>query len=289
MIIEHLSSDGLTPLWRRSQIELALSDSKLPGWVKTSYDAFVEIMRRDDFPCFFGTLAEQKEMLRFAIAPSVETPESRQHIIEAIYLYLEEESYLADNSSAGDELFLTLVVFFPPEPESSLDSYAQQAYSFLNGLHQCDRIPWPEHIPKDPQDIHWRYCLGGRSLFVNVCTPANHNRRSRNLGPGLIMVMNPEDLFARALERWGEEPRRKIYQRGEEYDHIPPHPLLKPWDPEEERNLSHAKISVLADQNDCQFTFPFHYFPLDQKTGGCPFHSSSSFVQTNQESPQDTP
>jgi len=286
MIIENLSPDGLTPLWKKSQIELALSDSKLPSWVQKSYDAFVEIMRGDDFPCFFGNLAEQKEMVRYAIAPSVQTSESWEHIIEAIYLYLEEESYFAGNSTGVDSLFLTLVVFFPPEGEHLLEDYAEQVYTFLNGLHQRDRIPWPENIPRDPQDIHWRYCLGGRSLFVNVCTPANHNRRSRNLGPGLTMVINPDDLFARVWERWGEDPRHKIYHRVEKYDHIPPHPLVKPWDPEEERNQPHAKVTVLADHNDRQCVFPFRYFSLDQRVGGCPIHSSSSSVaQNNQKSP----
>lgn len=272
-IIADLSPNKLTPLWKKSQLELALRNNQLPGWVQQSYNAFVKIMRDDDFPCFFGTLAEQKEMIRYAIASSLEEPESFEHILEAVYLYLSEESQVTDSSTAEDPLFLTLVVFFPLEAEEyPLDHYAEQAYAFLNGLHQRDRIPWPDDIPTDSSNSHWRYCLGGRSLFVNVCTPANKNRRSRNLGPGLTMIINPEDLFERAWERWGEDPRRTIYQRVGKYDGIPPHPMTMPWTPEEERDHLHATVTVLADRNDRECIFPFRYFSLEQKQEKCPFH-----------------
>lgn len=270
-IIENLSPDGLTPLWKKSQIEPALKENRLPDWVRVSYEAFVQIIRRDDFPCFFGTLAEQKEMIRYAIAPSLTAPEVLDRILEAVYTYLEEEAKVEDVQSE-DPLFLTLVIFLPlEEGEYPLEHYADRAYSFLNGLHQRDRFPWPDDIPNDPSNPDWRYCLGGRSLFVNVCTPANKNRRSRNLGPGLTMVINPEDLFQKAWERWGEEPRRKIYQRVETYDRIPPHPLVRPWEPEEKRIHHHAAVTVLADRNDFQYVFPFSYFS-EQKQGTCPFH-----------------
>ncbi|QDT12897.1 YqcI/YcgG family protein [Stieleria marina] len=280
MTIESLSPDGVTPLWKKSQIELALADCKLPSWVQKSYDAFVETMRGDDFPCFFGVLAEQKELIRYAIAPSLTTPEALDCILESVYAYLEEERRLEEFPTGEDPLYLTLVVFFPIESESrSLDHYAEQAFSVLNALHRRDRMPWPDDIPSDPSDSHWRYCLGGRKLFVNVCTPANHNRRSRNLGPGLTMVINPEDVFQKVWERWGEEPRRKIYKRMESYDRIPPHPLVRPWDKgerEDERNHLNTKITVLADRNDSEFEFPFQYVTQDQKQGACPFHQSSS-------------
>ncbi len=272
-IIADLSPHGLTPLWKKSQLEPALRNNQLPDWVQQSYNAFVTIMRDDNFPCFFGTLAEQKEMLRYAIAPSLEEAKSFEHILEAVYFYLEEESNVVENSTEEDPLFLTLVIFFPLEAEEfPLDHYAEQAYTFLNELHQCDRFPWPDDISTDSSNSNWRYCLGGRSLFVNVCTPANKNRRSRNLGPGLTMVINPEDLFERAWKRWGEGPRRTIYQKVGKYDAIPPHPMTMPWKPEEERDHLHATVTVLADRNDRECVFPFRYFSSEQKQGKCPFH-----------------
>ncbi|MGK7929425.1 MAG: YqcI/YcgG family protein [Spirulina sp.] len=284
MTIDGLSPDGITPLWKRTQLESALDDRQLPDWIRTSYEAFAKVIRRDHFPCFFGTLAEQKEMIRYAIAPSLTTPETLDHILEAVYSYLEEERGLVARVTGEDSLLLTLVVFFPwEEREYSLEHYAEQAYTVLNGLHQRDRFPWPDEIPTDPTDSEWRYCLGGRSLFVNVCTPANKNRRSRNLGPGLIMIINPDNVFAKVWELWGEEPRRNIYKRMEEYDRIPPYPLLWHWQSEWERDLVSAKLTVISDRNDRQCVFPFQYHRDRQKQEGCPFHSSPMVSQPTEE------
>jgi|GEM_PF-7065199 len=279
MIIDYLSPDGLTPLWKKSQIESAFAEHRLPDWVQKSYEVFVEIIRQNDFPCFFGTVAEQKEMIRYTIAPSLTTPEAFNHILTSIYTYLEEERELTEHSTEEeDAIFLTLAIFFPlEEEENSLEHYANQAYAFFNELHQRDQVSWPADIPTDPRDPDWCYCLGGRSLFLNVCTPANHNRRSRNLGPGLTIVVNPQDLFEKAWELWGEDPRRNIFKRVEKYDSIPPCPLLGPWEPEEERHPPNAAITVLAENNEHQFFFPFHYYRLvPDKEGGCPAHPPSS-------------
>ncbi|MEA5470452.1 YqcI/YcgG family protein [Spirulina sp. 06S082] len=273
MIIDRLSPDGLTPLWNKIQLESASDKCSLPDWVHKSYEAFIETIHQDNFPCFFGTLAEQKRMIRYAIAPSLTTSESFDHILEAVYSYLEEERNLTANEINENSLLLSLAIFFPLEAEEySLEQYAKQIYDFLNELHRRDRFPWPEEIPTDPNDSEWRYCLGGRSLFVNISTPANRKRRSRNLAPGLIAVINPDDVFERVWKRWGEDPRHNIYKRMEKYDRIPPSPLLLHQESEWERDLMSAKLTVLSDRNDGECIFPFHYHPANSNPGECPFH-----------------
>ncbi|MEM9538382.1 MAG: YqcI/YcgG family protein [Cyanobacteria bacterium P01_E01_bin.42] len=276
MIIDRLSPDGLTPLWTKPQLESAFENCQVPDWVAQSYEAFVDTIHRNNFPCFFGTLAEQKETIRYAIAPSLTTSESLGHILEAVYAYLEEERELMANKTEQNSFLLSLAILFPVEAEEhSLEYYAKQAYHFLNELHQRDRFPWPEEIPTDPNDSEWRYCLGGRSLFINISTPANHDRRSRNLGPGLIAVINPDDVFERVWKRWGEEPRHNIYKRMEEYDRIPPYPLLFHEESEWDRDLQYTKLTVLSDRNDTEFVFPFRYHSVNSNPGECPFHSAT--------------
>jgi FPC/CPF motif-containing protein YcgG len=273
MIIPRFSPESLTPLWKKIQLESALDNHHLPDWVRGSYQAFIETIQRDNFPCFFGALAEQKGMIRYAIAPSLTTPETLEHIIEAVYTYLEEERNLTANSTGEDSLLLTLVIFFPLEQgEYPIEHYAEQAYTFLNQLHQRDRFPWPDEIPIDPQDPEWRYCLGGRSLFINISTPANLQRQSRNLGPGLTAIVNPDDVFERVWKRWGEDPRHNIYKRMEKYDRIPPYPLLLHEESEWERDLMSAKLTVISDRNDSECIFPFRYHPTNSNPGECPFH-----------------
>jgi FPC/CPF motif-containing protein YcgG len=274
MVIESFSPDKSTPLWRKQQIEAAIAQKAFPIWVEESYAAFTEIIRRENFPCFFGTIAEQKEMIRYAIAPSLTEPATLDHILAAVYQYLAEEKEVSQCSTVEEMFFLTLVIFLPPEPgEHTLEDYAQQSFEFLNALHQQDPSPWPSQVATDPQDPKWRYCLGGESLFVNVCTEANHKRRSRHLGPGITLVMNPDDLFAKAWERWGEQPRREIYHRVQQYDDMPPYPLVLPWDKEEERHHMHAKVTALPEDNDAGIFFPFHYQSQRPAKGECPFHS----------------
>lgn len=286
MIIDRLSPDSSTPLWTKSQLELALAAQRLPEWIRSSYEAFTTVIRGEGFPCFFGTLAEQKEMMRYAIAPSLTDPETFEHILAAVYNYLEEETLLTERYSEEDALLLTLALFFPIEEEAHpVEYYGECAFAFLNELHQRDRAPWPAEIPTDPQEPGWCYCLGGRSFFVNICTPAHRDRRSRNLGPGLMMILNPDSTFQKLWGLKGEEPRHKIYQRGEKYDRIPPSPLLWPWHPQEERPLMYADISLLSDRNDVKLSFPFHFDSSKEKQSGCPFHSYSETLAKSQDKP----
>ena len=275
MTIEKLSTDGVTPLWCKSQIEYGISEKSLPDWVGVSYSAFVETIGQENFPCFFGTIAEQREMIRYAIAPSFTDPDAIAHTLEAIYKYLDEEKVVAQNSGE-DSFFLTLVIFFPPGEEGMVEDYAAKAWAFLNSLHQLDSAPWPADLPTDPHAAGWRYCLGGRSLLVTICTPPHQKRRSRNLGPGMTFVINPADLFEKLWEKRGEQPRREIYRRVEYYDNLAPYPLFFHWKKEEERTQSYGPVSIIPEDNDSEPLVEFHYQPKGVTKSGCPFHSHSS-------------
>jgi|JFJP01.1.fsa_nt_gi uncharacterized protein len=275
MVIECLSPDGITPLWCKSQIEHGISEKRLPDWVGVSYSAFVETIGQENFPCFFGTIAEQREMIRYAIAPSFTEADAISHTLEAIYKYLDEEKIVAQNPGE-DSFFLTLVIFFPPGEEGMVEDYAAKAWAFLNSLHQLDSAPWPSDLPTDPYAAGWRYFLGGRSLFVNICTPAHQKRRSRHLGPGMTFVINPADLFEKLWEKKGEQPRREIYRRVEHYDNLTPYPLFFHEKKEEDRTQSYGLVYIIPEDNNSEPLVEFHYQPKGVTKNGCPFHSHSS-------------
>ncbi len=252
MVIKNLCPDGITPIWNKSQMESSVVEERLPAWVRTSYSTFVETIRDPIFPCFWGTMGEQKGMIRYLIASSLTEPSAVEHTLEGIYSYLAElkENELLQHKDAD---LLTLIVFFPPEPKLlTVEEYARQAFDFLNALHRIDKEPWPEHWSADPQSPNWCYALGGYGLFVNVSTPANQKRRSRHLGPGMTFVIAPVDVL---IDKHGGE-NSSIFQRVHEYDGIPPHPNLLVM-PGSDKIGNELTVQVLPDNNDSEIAFDF--------------------------------
>lgn len=254
MVIKNLCPDGVTPIWNKSQMESSLVEERLPAWVRTSYSTFVEKLRAPAFPCFWGTIAEQKGMIRYLIASSLTESSVIEHTLEGVYCYLAEvnENELLQHE---DAYLLTLIIFFPPEPKVlAVEKYARQAFDFLNALHSLDKVPWPADWPVDPLSPNWCYSLGGRALFVNVSTPANQKRRSRHLGQGMTFVITPAEVI---LSKHGGE-NSSVYRRVREYDGIPPHPNLLVM-PESGKVGHELTVQVLPDDNDSDISFDFHY------------------------------
>lgn len=257
-MIQNLCPDGVTPVWTKAQMESPLAEELLPSWARSNYSTFVEKVRDPAYPCFWGTLAEQKGMIRYLIVSSLTEPSVIEHTLEGVYRYLAEvkENELLQHEDAH---LLTLIVFFPPEPEIlTVQEYAHQGFEFLNALHSIDRVPWPADWSADPQSPDWCYCLGGRALFVNVSTPANRQRRSRHLGQGMTFVITPAEVL---LSKHGGE-NSSIYRCVREYDGIPPHPNLLVM--LESGKVGHElTVQVLPDDNDSDISFDFHYKSKD--------------------------
>ena len=254
MVIKNLSPDGVTPIWNKSQMESSLVEDCLPAWVSTSYSTFVEKIRASAFPCFWGTIGEEKGMMRYLIASSLTEPNVVEHTLEGVYSYLAQvnENELLQHEDAD---LLTLIIFFPPEPKVlTVEEYARQAFDFLNALHSIDKVPWPADWSADSQSPNWCYSLGGRGLFVSVSTPANQKRRSRHLGPGMTFVITPVEVL---LRKHGGE-NSSIFHRVHEYDGIPPHPNLLVM-PGSDKIGNELKVQVLPDNNDSDISFDFQY------------------------------
>jgi len=254
MVIPALCPEGVTPLWTTDQMESWLVDERLPAWVRTSYSTFVATIRDTAFPCFYATRAEHKGLIRYLIAASSTEPQVVEHTLEGVYKFLAEAQAGAALQRQDNDL-LTLVIFFPPEPQVlTVQAYARQAYDFLNALHALDVVPWPEGWPTNPYTPGWSYALGGRALFVNVSTPANHQRRSRNLGPGLTMIVSLSD----AVYSKAGGPDSLINRRVQQYDSLPPHPNLL-ISLSDHKPGATVTLYALPDDNDSELPFVFHF------------------------------
>lgn len=256
MAIKSLCPDGVTPLWNKSQMECSLVQERLPAWVDASYSAFVNIVRQPAFPCFFATNAENKGLIRYAIASSVTDPEPEvtEHILKAVHAYLAEAN-IKEKGQDEDVYLLTLVVFFPPEPEPlTVEEYARGANEWLNALLALDREACPADLRADPQYPDWDHAFRGRALFFNVATPANQQRRSRNLGPGMTFVINPVNFLERLGMNGG---RRSVYHRVEHYDPIPLYPLLSASYSVGHKDFG-LTLNVLPDDNDSKIPWKFN-------------------------------
>jgi FPC/CPF motif-containing protein YcgG len=254
MVIKNLCPDGVTPIWNKSQMESLPVEEYLPAWVRTNYSTFVETVHDPAFPCFWGTIGEQKGMIRYVIASSLTEPSVVEHTLEGVYNYINEvnENELLQHENAD---LLTLVIFFPPEPTVlTVEEYSRQAFEFLNALHSLDAVSCPCHWSADPQSPNWSYSLGGCALFVSVSTPANQRRRSRHLGSGMTFVITPVEVL---LRKHGGE-NSSIFRRVREYDGIPPHPnlLIMPGSSKVGNELT---VQVLPDDNDSEISFDFQY------------------------------
>ncbi len=197
----------------------------LPPWSPRSLEQFVATVRDLDFPCPFARQAQAQDSLYYAFCDSASTPAGRAHLLVACREYLIELSSLTDTAAL---MAVLVAIFRPQERKLPLDAYRREAWALLQWLHLHDPVPWPADVPTDPAAPTWTFCLYGTPLFVNVNTPAYRRRHSRNLGDGLVLVVQPRDAFdhiAGDTSR-GRRLRQAIRARINAYDDIAASPHL---------------------------------------------------------------
>jgi FPC/CPF motif-containing protein YcgG len=189
----------------------------IPAWSFDAYQAFARVMEDPAFPCVFARQAHKRDLLQFLFADAPGDPQDREAVKQGIIYYLEEV-----NAKRGMEATLTVlnVLFRAESPMLSLDAYHAQAWDFLQYLHDNDPGPWPTGIPRDPDDPLWSFCFAGVPLFINMSCPAHRKRRSRNLGPSMVLVIQPREGFDQVggAHIKGDEVREKIRCLIEKYD-----------------------------------------------------------------------
>ena len=118
----------------------------------------------------------------------------------------------------------------------------------MQGLHDIDDHPWPESVPRDPEDPAWSFCFGGVPLFVKLSCPAHRKRLSRNVGPSMALIINPRDAFdaIAAAHPKGDKIRHHIRSLIQEYDGQPAAPDLGSFGRESNREW---RQYALPDEN----------------------------------------
>ena len=224
---------------------------EVPRWFAASYDSFMERLADPRYPCYLGAAAARRGALYFSFADSASMAQLPQSLDNFLCL---AEARPRERSN--------LAVFFPPdEPAASHAEYGRRFWSLLDFLHAHDRRAWPKGAPQDPADPCWEFSFGGHQIFCFCAAPSYQRRRSRNLGPGLIVLMQPRQAFF-GLDRGtesGEAARRVTRERLRTWDGMEAHPELTAFG--EPGNLE-WKQYVLPDD-----TAP--------QSGACPFRNTS--------------
>jgi FPC/CPF motif-containing protein YcgG len=124
---------------------------------------------------------------------------------------------------------MVLAAFCEPRRETVAEApYAEQFWSILQDLHDADTSEWPADIPRDPADSAWEFSFDGVPMFVFAAAPSYSRRASRNVGPGLVLLFQPRNVFdgIKGGTPRGMAARQIIRTRLNRWDTVPPHPDL---------------------------------------------------------------
>lgn len=230
-----------------------------PEWFIRCLETFHTIVTDPEYPCYFGSAAAHRGELYYTISDPC-----TQHLLARTL-----QNFLANARLVPDER-RNLTVFFPPDALPLAHSeYERRFWSVLRALHQADASPWPDSVSVDPDQANWEFCFAGEPVFVFCAAPSYRLRSSRNLGPGMLMLMQPRRSFfgIEGHTRAGIQARNKTRERLEKWDQMPVHPDLGVYGESDNREW---RQYVLPDGNS----------PV---TGTCPFATRS--VGARRESP----
>lgn len=153
-------------------------DIPLPDWFCISLALFQEHVLNTAYPCHFATTAEKRGELLFTYVDGRDDT----HLPETL------SQFLTFFSAHPERLYALAIFYQPEETVRQLDYYRRTFWQLLRFLHEHDPAPWPQQLPPDPANPDWLFAFGGISAFPFVLAPAYRRRKSRNLGPGMIII-----------------------------------------------------------------------------------------------------
>ncbi|MBX0357446.1 YqcI/YcgG family protein [Halobacillus sp. Nhm2S1] len=211
-------------LYTKEEIENHANDLEL--WQLEVYQQFSNMMtqRENPYPCVPGIQGFMKNMLRFGFVGDPRTDESTDQL--ALLL----KQYGEISRATGN--YASLVIFCDTrtllDEQTTMDEYEEVFWTLLNVTHSKDPSPWPENIPKNPEDPAWEFCFNGEPYFAFCATPVHKLRNSRSF-PCMLLAFQPRWVFDEINDStpFGRKIKKVIRKRLEEYDGIPTHPALK--------------------------------------------------------------
>ena len=151
-------------------------------WKLEAYEQYKSRLRAAEYPCFFGQSGEARgEMLYTFVAKGglAEFVTNMREFVSLIGAPPHERS--------------SMVAFLEPDLSmTNHESFLARFWEVLQFLHEHDRSPFTERTPDHPL---WEFAFEGCEMFVVGASPTYQRRRSRNLGPGVVIVFQPRSLF----------------------------------------------------------------------------------------------
>jgi FPC/CPF motif-containing protein YcgG len=217
-------------------------------WKLRAYEQYKAKLDAHDYPCFFGQTGEARGEMLYTFIPR-----------NALSEMLTGMQQLVTLINTPDYKRSSLVAFF--EPDSAITthtSFVNRFWQVLQYLHDHDPNSATE---RTPDDLLWEFSFERSEMFVVGTSPTYQQRRSRNLGLGIVLIFQPRSLF---IDPTTSQPiaatvRKSIHQRMLTYDGMSVHPDIGFYG--EPRNRE-WKQYALPDDN-------------TPETGSCPFQTSS--------------
>jgi FPC/CPF motif-containing protein YcgG len=233
-------------LLRVAEVESA----QLPPWAAAAYAEIRDKVLDEAFPCTFGTVAQRRGEILYAFLSPTE-------LRDALIAYTDFLRPLEPVTAS----LTPFAAVMPPLERFSERQYFDYGWSLLQRLHNEDSHPWPDRIPRDPDDPKWSYCFGGLPLFVNFKTPEHVKRKSRRTERSFMLLFQSRDGFdvVAGDSVQGRRARDLIRRKLAAYDAVSVYPEL-------------AHYATAENREWRQYFVPEDNAPLARE---CPFHVTS--------------
>ena len=225
-----------------------LGEPPREDWMLKAYEEYKTKLSASDYPCFFGQTGELRgEMIYTFIA---------QHALDEMATSMRQFVNLL---AVPEYARCSLVAFFEPDQNlSSHSEFVARFWRILQYLHEHDSQPVTERGPDNPL---WEFSFDGCEMFAVGTSPTYRQRRSSNLGPGVVIIFQPRILFIdpSTSQPIAAEVRHRIHKRMLGYDGMPVHPNI-------------GFYGAPTNHEWKQYALPDDNSP---ETGQCPFHVRS--------------
>lgn len=204
--------------WRKRVIVgEEVGPTALPPWLASSYGTMRESVMDPGYPCYFGTQAERRGEMFYSYVLGKDIARLPQTMRTFARLSVLPQ-YTKNN----------IAIFFEPDAEP-LDhaTYHAHFWHTLQYLHQHDVERSAASVP-DPSDPAWEFTFESVQMFVVCACPSFAARRSRNLGPGMVLLFQPRSVFVDKVTNRviGAQARNEVRRRLDIWDEIGAHPDL---------------------------------------------------------------
>ncbi|MFM0176659.1 YqcI/YcgG family protein [Paraburkholderia sediminicola] len=228
-------SDSLGHNWRTRVLGDKSHLGLYGGRQEKSYVVYRYRLMDEDYPCFFGQAGERKEEVFYAFVDHGDDV-SLAEIMRDFTTFVSNASYAK----------YSLIVFLEPDPGLLVhQDFVDRFWGLLGTLTALDQ---KDSVHGDPNAVSWEFSFEGCEMFVVGASPTYQNRRSRNLGPGIVLLFQPRQLFVEPTtgKPISASARREVHKRMLTYNRMPVHPDIGFYGDEANREW---KQYVLPDDN----------------------------------------